>query len=215
MMRLLVALLLLLPPHAAAGPWLREEGSAFLSYSHTVGQDWEQSAYAEWGWTADTTLGVDIWMSDDGRKLRAVTFARRSLGSAGQWLFAGDLGLGSEVWKLPQGPQMDTIARVGLSAGRPLPDGWFVTEAQVDRYLQHSTDWEAKLTVTAGRNLTDAWTIMGQAIAETGSDIGTARSASGTAIWRLSDRLRLAATAAQDIAPTPKRELRLAIWTEF
>lgn len=100
MLRLIFLLLLMAGP-LQAGPWLREKGAGFLSFS-TIQKKAERltdplaymSLYAEYGLRESLTLGLDLG-GDDLGKYKAILFALRPIRTLGdQTRLTAEFGLG-------------------------------------------------------------------------------------------------------------------------
>lgn len=121
----LIVLFLMATP-AAAGPWLREEGAQFLSFSadSTEGVP-GGSLYYERGMTARTMLVVSGSKSRGG-ELRLIASAVRSLWSGYGWQTATQLGAGIH--------DGEAAVLTGISAGRGVTimghQGWLVGDLQ-------------------------------------------------------------------------------------
>jgi len=144
-----VLLMLLLMFHALplhAGPWLREKGESFLSFSLEAdlleGGDFA-AFYGEYGWSERTTVGLDLG-GHSGEMSKALIFVRRHFGTApGGMLLAVELGSG-----LAGG---DRALRPGLSFGRGFDwkghSGWLVLDARALILDEgRETAWEGDLT---------------------------------------------------------------------
>ena len=153
MVRLLVLLVFLAGP-LSAGPWLRDRGEAFLSFS-SIYKHAEQltdplaysSLYAEYGVHEKLTLGLDLG-GDDLGQYKAIVFAThpvRALGDKTKLSF--ELGLGAVNDKF--------ILRPGLSLGRGFTaldkPGWLSVEIRAEmtpelRNIQLGTDFTVGLS---------------------------------------------------------------------
>lgn len=156
MRSILLTLWLCLATPADSGPWLRQPGEGFLSFSgeFVAAGDQEGSAfgtvYAEYGLSKRVTLGFDLGGSEEDL-YKAVAFARMPI----SWL-DGDLKGALELGIGMTDDEM--VLRPGLSLGRGFPlgqiSGWMAidTLAHIDKTgndIQLSTD------VTFGVNVSD------------------------------------------------------------
>ena len=143
-----VLLLILAPGLCAAGPWLREEGSTYLSFSAELsgrlGTDAWISVYAEHGLSERLTVGLDAGGRHDGRAARALVFARLPIVAEGDWRVASQIGIGATL------DDDETVATVrpGLSVGRGLDvmaGGW----AAADLFADLTADGETRVGLDA------------------------------------------------------------------
>lgn len=131
----LVICLLLLPVGGLAGPWLREEGAGFLSYSATL-ENVERtgaatgyaSVYAEYGVRPRLTLGMDLGADERGFS-KAFGFAVLPLGPQDSAMkYTLELGLGMI--------EDEAIFRPGLAIGRGYTlgrrHGWVSVESRAE-----------------------------------------------------------------------------------
>ncbi|MGR3436740.1 MAG: hypothetical protein ACU0CO_17930 [Shimia sp.] len=199
----------LVPVSPAAGPWLRDEGRGFVS-AKVVGRGGADRAelFAEWGWRAATTLGVEIGhdMTRSGR-IDATLFARRALGERGPWRAAYGLGIGANG----DGPN----ARVAVHVGRGLPQGWLSFDGSVTVPVSGG-ETMTKLDATLGRRFGDGdWAGILQVYQSHTKAMGHAYTVAPAVTRKLGDRLvaeiglRLPEGRAEDAA------LVVGLWTEF
>ena len=125
----LMSLVLSLP--AQAGPWLREEGGTYLSFTAEIAEYDEMqgwlSVYGERGIRPWVTLGIDAGGRHDGTAAKALVFARLPIIGEGDWRMAAHLGAGA--W-LDDG-EVAPVIRPGLSVGRGLDlweGGWWAAD---------------------------------------------------------------------------------------
>jgi hypothetical protein len=153
---LMPALWFCLAAPAAAGPWLREAGEGFLSFSvEAVGSGNQAGSafatvYAEYGLSERITLGFDLGGSEDDL-YKTVIFAKSPI----PWLDAdlkGAMELGIGMTR----DQM--ILRPGISLGRGFPlgtaSGWMVIDTLAHIEAQGS-GIHLTTDVTFGVNMTD------------------------------------------------------------
>lgn len=136
--RALALVLAAWPGVASAGPWLREEGSTFLSFSFEAPQEGDgwASLYAERGWGPWLTLGVDAGRSAGRGEGQALVFARTTLGRPdGTTRQAFELGFGARLDE--EGAVLPAL-RTGLSWGRGFETrygpGWVAIDSSVTGY---------------------------------------------------------------------------------
>ena len=134
MLRALI-LLLLVPGPALAGPWLRDVGRGFLSYSGTledVGKsgaaDGYGTVYAEYGLRRNLTLGLDLGADERGY-YKAFAFAALPLVPQSQATrITAEFGLGTI--------QDSAIVRPGIAIGRSFEFldrlGWMSVETRAE-----------------------------------------------------------------------------------
>lgn len=145
-----------------AGPWLREKGTAFTSFSFSASMDLDarSTGYFEFGLTPTSTVGVDLGFSRNhsGAKLGYGTmFLRRALGPTDRTSkLAYEVGIGGTYG----GPKRDMIPhfKTGLSWGRGIElrgkSGWVTIDSGV---LWNLNDYNhvTKVDTTIGMNFTD------------------------------------------------------------
>lgn len=144
----------------AAGAWLREEGTGFLSFSQTVGENRDEdynALFLEYGLTPNTTLGLDAGMGKGLENWQAILFLRRPVGATdGASRRAVELGLGLSgsappLTALPS--DLSPLLRPGLSWGRGLDtrwgNGWVGVETLAELRL-NSGDVALKADTTLG-----------------------------------------------------------------
>ncbi len=153
MLRALI-LLLLVPGQALAGPWLRDVGRGFLSYSVTL-EDVEKSGetnsygavYAEYGVRRNLTLGLDLGAGEQGYS-KAIAFAVLPLTPQTQdTRISAEFGLGTV--------QDNAIIRPGIAIGRSFEFldrfGWMSIETRAEIGIQ-SGDVALSTDLTLGYN---------------------------------------------------------------
>jgi len=154
-----ILLVILAASPAAAGPWLRAEGTTFsattaeISSSDPFGLALYTSVYAEYGLTPRLTLGFDGG-SDTLGNGSGLIFLRFPLHVAEQSRMAAEIGLGAR-WSLTE---RTPLVRPGLSWGRGITlfghSGW----TTLDATLTIPGDGGAilpKLDATLGLNRSD------------------------------------------------------------
>ena len=148
---LVLALLAGAPGGAVAGPWLRERGSTYLSFSFEAPQEGDgfASLYAERGVRPWLTLGVDAGRSAGDGQGQALAFARTTLGpqsDASRQSF--ELGFGARLDG--EGSVLPAL-RAGLSWGRGFETrfgpGWVATDASITGYGSFATVGEEGLAL--------------------------------------------------------------------
>lgn len=147
---------------AVAGPWLREKGSSFTSFSlsATISRDAHSTSYLEFGITPTSTVGLDIGFSrkNSGSKLAFGTlFLRRALGPTDKTnKFAYEVGIGATYG----GPnrEMSPHFKTGLSWGRGISvagkGGWVTVDTAV-LWDVNDSNHVTKVDSTIGLNFTD------------------------------------------------------------
>ncbi len=145
---------------AAAGPWLREKGSAFTAVSFTGNYYLETGTqtYLEYGLTEKTTLVADLgfshqhFLEETGYATVSIRRAITARNAKSKWAY--ELGAGAGWIGSTTLPHL----RTGLSWGRGVEwgkkSGWMTVEAAVIwdlTFAQHVT----KIDTTLGINFTD------------------------------------------------------------
>ena len=127
MIRLVLLLALIMPIGVQAGPWPREVGRTFLSLSgeRNRADSTYASAYAEYGLTPRTTLGVELGRADQA-ETSAILWLQRALDDGqGPNRFAMQSGVGvirRDAYTLP-------VVQGALSWGRGFDKGWITAQA--------------------------------------------------------------------------------------
>jgi hypothetical protein len=198
---------------ALAGPWLREEGSGFLSTSALIGADGTAaSVYVEYGWRPKTTLVGKIDHSASGTQTALVAL-RKPIGPTDKtWRLAYDLGAGVE--------RRDDLtygfARTGLSVGRGLSfgedrSGWAVIDLSFDQPFS-GLDPTLKIDATLGIGLNDTWKVMAQVFfSATPTDQAVTFAPSGIYSPRKNVITYQVGLELNEAGP----HLRLALWRDF
>lgn len=155
------------PAAAPAGPWLREEGTTFISssFSATYFYDLSQSTYIEYGLRETLTLGFDLNTAQSrfGQQSgHATVFFRFPLGEPtemGRWAY--DIGAGAS-WS---GDLISPHLRAGLSWGRGSTlgahNGWLTVDTSARWEFGFSQE-VIKIDSTAGLDFTPVTTGMAQ-----------------------------------------------------
>jgi hypothetical protein len=145
-----------------AGPWLREKGSSFTSFSFSASMnlDAHSTGFFEFGITPTSTVGLDVGFSryNSGDKLGYGTlFLRRALGPTDRPnKFAYEVGIGGTYG----GTNRDLIPhfKTGLTWGRGIEfkgkGGWLTMDTGVLWNL-HNYDHVIKVDTTLGLRFTD------------------------------------------------------------
>ncbi|WP_238365885.1 hypothetical protein [Mesobacterium pallidum] len=204
----LACLMIALAMPAMAGPWLREDGAGFLSFSAEItGGETTAMGYADWGLGTGTTIALSGFAKPgDGAAdlsvIRALPLpSERSVASY------------SLVLKRASGASPGLMAGLGLSWGRSLPGGWLA----VDTRALASPDGravEAKLDVTWGQALRPGLDAMVQLHA---SHDGDALSASlvPSAIVALREGVRLNLGITQGLTGQAETGVKMGLWLDF
>ncbi len=156
--------LFILTPNGAldAGPWLREKGESFTSFSLSASlfRDTNSTGYLEYGVTERSTMGLEMGLArnETRRKLAFGTlFLRRPIGKTdGPSRMAYELGVGATYAGAGTGARAHL--KTGLSWGRGLTlgdrSGWINTDAAVLWSLSNDTH-VGKLDTTLGMTFSD------------------------------------------------------------
>jgi hypothetical protein len=221
---------------AAAGPWARDAGSAFVSLRIAAEESqldmlaglWEPetyvSAYGELGLGRNLTLGADIGGGETSRL--AVSFLRYTLTPPdATWQFAVDAGFGARQLG-EEDPR--ALLRLGASVGRGFGEGgggaWYMPFehdggwAVLDAVILYDTVAEAEiwqLESTFGLRLSDrfAGTLSVKAEEWPGSDLLI--SVSPSVIYELLPGTSLRVGGRMALEGSDAVGLSLALWHEF
>jgi hypothetical protein len=150
---LVLSLIILMGIPAEAGPWPRDKGAGFLSFSVEYDDEDDSvftAAFAEYGITSEITGGLDLGFADD-ELYKAVAFARCPLATGeSDWLLALEMGIGTT--------NDEAVLRPGLHFGRALKfgkkSGWFTIESYA-YYEVEQDKVEASTDITLGFNMTE------------------------------------------------------------
>lgn len=150
---LLVCVIVLAGVSATAGPWPREKGAGFLSFSIEYDDEDDAvftSAFAEYGITSKITAGLDLGFADE-ELYKAIAFARYPLANdTSDWSVALELGAGVT--------EDEGVLRPGLHFGRGLnlgqKSGWFTIESYA-YYEVEQDKVDVSTDITFGLNMTD------------------------------------------------------------
>ncbi|MEO9898044.1 MAG: hypothetical protein ABJD13_08570 [Paracoccaceae bacterium] len=169
---------------AIAGPWLREDGKGFLSFSSEIhaSTDVEGGVYTEYGLTSDITVGgkINVEMGPLGiGDQELLAFIRRPIGPREKrWLAAYELGLG---YRRGEGAN-DAVAYLGFSVGRGFSlwdkNGWMTFDTSLEQPFGASSTLY-KIDSTIGLAFHEHWKAMMQvfiAASEDDTDITLAPS---------------------------------------
>ena len=220
---------------ASAGPWARDPGDVFLSYSLSADttQDaissggfegrYFHSVYGEVGLGRQLTLVFDIGQDDEtaqGSGFVQYTFTR----NATTWQVAAELGLG---YRDVDAAERSDLYRVGLSFGRGFGrrdldwvpyveprNGWFSVDshALVDPDGE-DTLWESEATF--GLFLNDRFGGLLQIKAEEYPDTDLAVFVSPSMLVQLGERTTAQVGGRFGIEGSEEVGLRLGIWQDF
>ncbi len=215
------AMALLLAQSALAGPWPREAGQVFLSFSAETTVDREEplvlpeydaTLYAEAGLGNRFTLGADLYQGPNSHTY--LVFLERTLtpGDARNQ-FAVRLGGGTGEY----GAGATTLGLAGLAWGRGFEtrwgNGWAVLDAQLR--LRSTGGEEVKVDATLGLAPHEDWLVIGQLQAADFPDSPESLRVQATAVRRLSDRFSLEGGVVYGLANSSRAGLKLGLWTEF
>ncbi len=212
-MRIFLAVLILIATTAPApsGAWLREPGTALLTFSRTADQqgNTHDSLFAEFGLTPRLTLGLDAGMARNG-DWTAVGFLRRPLGRTDRPThLAWEMGLGRD--------RTQTIIRSGLSVGRGFNSRWGSGWAAIDTVADFGistfrTDYKADLTL--GWHRDRAMLIMQMQAGDPAFGTPYAKFAPSY-VRPLGKRMKLELGLSLGLVNDDTRGAKLGIWLEF
>ncbi len=203
-----------------AGPWPREAGAVFLSFSGTATVDrdtladpprYDGALYGEIGLGHRFTLGLDLHA--DGTTGTGLVFLRRTLTRADArhqvaLSFGGGLrhrdGTAELLWMAGGSWGMGFDTRWGA--------GWATVEGQV-RGIDTGTG--VKLDATLGLRPSEAWLGYLQLQHASAPDSDETLDLELSIVRRLNDRLSLQAGAVYGLRNSRKAGIRLGLWTEF
>ncbi len=218
---LLAGLALFIAAPAMAGPWAREAGSAFLSFSTeiTLNRDdplllpeYDATLYGQLGLGRRFSLGVDLYQGPESRTY--LVFVERALrpGDA-RHQFALRLGAGTGDNGRGGASLLLLGAAWGLGFDSRWGGGWAVVDAQV-RNRSDGGD-EIKVDATLGLRPWEDWAVIGQLQAAEYPESDPTLRLQGTVLRRLNDRFSLEAGIVHGVHNTAQTGLKLGLWTEF
>lgn len=195
----------------AAGPWPREPGERFLSFSATVaGPRQELAAYGETGLGRGWTLGLDTALDRDGGGRALLLVSRQLTGATARLRFSAEAGAGG--YRSADG-RTQAVLRGGVSAGfgwggaRP---GW----ARLDLLAEsRAGDLAFKTDATVGMRVAGRLTAILQVEGDW-ADRSSLVLAPGI-VWRLRDGVDLHLRAQADVRGQAEPGLRLSTWIRF
>ena len=233
----LTLLLLPLAAPAAAGAWLRADGTSFVSASHERGRDDSSHTafYAEHGLGGRNTIGFRLDHSG-AEETAALMWLQRSLDDgAGPNRWTISLGLGA----LDRGGSLRPVGEVGAAWGRaisrPLGGGWLSVEARlnvvgdlkdpaattdadarVPGYLDNiSLETTAKADITLGLHVTPAMMLVNQVRLEEGENAGFSGRLSTSIVHDVTGRAKVELGLVTPLSDEAEPALRIGTWFEF
>lgn len=216
--------ILLTPLAAAAGPWPRDEGASFLSFSTQVttpsgqigtGLQSYTSLYYERGMKRRLTFGVDAGVSESGAFSGFAFLRAPILQRSETHLFAFRVGLGATG---DNGSMDDVSAMIGGYWGRGLDtrlgSGWATLDVQMHHRFGQS-DVITKADATLGIKPSERWKVMLQVQAGRypGSD-PYVRLAPSVA-WEVKEGRHIEFGAQVGVVGDDRIGLKLGSWLEF
>ena len=236
MIRLAVMLALLLPLPAGAGPWPRAAGQVFLSLSaerDRAGGDYA-AAYAEYGLTARTTLGLELGRS--AAETSAILWLQHPLDDGqGAHRLVVQSGLGA----VRRGEDLLPLAQAALSWGRGFErwgGGWMTAQvlarmtggAPEAMGLQtrgpgrpsilnsfQTAEWQVKADLTLGLRPREGLMVINGLWLEEREDTGFSARLAPSLVWDAPGPVQIELGLVQPMAGGAEQALRLATWLEF
>ena len=211
---------LILPSVVQAGPWLREKGSGFRSFSFasTARFDTATQSYFEYGFSDAMTLGLDLNYfrpSAGAQGGIATLFLRRAItapDATSKWAY--EIGLGATWGAEEINPHLET----GLTWGRGITlrekSGWATVDAAVLWDVSHARH-VAKIDGTVGLNFSDRYSAMMQlfVVHVEGASVTTLAPSLIIAPENAKFRIQIGAEAALgDLSGTA---LKIGLWRDF
>lgn len=206
---------------AFAGPWPRETGSSFLSFSierPTDGdnRDLYYSLYGEYGLTETLTIGVDGG-SDYYTEGEGYVFLRVPVPiTTGRHKFAVLGGVGARQTDTSYAEAIYVIGGSwGMGFGSTLGPGWASVDASVrERQTTDSRLTKVDTTVGVNRSSGQLWFAQLRYSDESRASEPTWELAPSVA-FELGERTRLETSAAFGLKGEQDITLKLGLWTEF
>ncbi|GGH63531.1 hypothetical protein GVY41_19275 [Frigidibacter albus] len=230
-----LAVLCLFAGGASAGPWPREKGDLFLSFSHETASEagsdaagWT-SLYAEYGLTPRWTVGLDLGSGGDTQI--GMIFVQRAVGRQdGPGRLAFSSGVGLQTGAAPQAFGMMGAAW-GRSLGTPLGPGWVAVEPQLRMGVALTDEWpptlvldvdgtllttaSTKLDLTLGATLRPKLIVMGQLQMERVVEGETTARLTASAVRDVGRRGKLQLGVSAPVQGKGDAALKLGTWLEF
>ncbi len=213
-------LILLMTKPAFAGPWPREEGKVFLSFSYELTTDLDGYAftevdhaaaiYGEYGLAPKLTFGIDLFRDLSTPEQTSIVFLRRTLTpSDATHQFALSFGLGDQ--------DNTTLTVLGASWGRGIAtrfgSGWMTVDAQAR--LRSSDGSLGKIDATLGLSPTDDWKLIGQLQLGTASGTNPTARLQTTAVRRISPSLNFEFGVLYGLHNDSAAGVKSGLWIDF
>lgn len=212
-------------PPAAAGPWPREEGTAFVAITPALAEAERRSGpatnfdsfYVEWGLGGDATFAADFYREGFGEEpWSGMVSLRRLLGQddAGT-LFSAELGMG--LLAQPESAH-DLRLRAGLSLGRgfgsSLGPGWTSLDLSFER-RENAQDRVMKIDATLGLRPAPRSMLILQLFHETRTGAGTGLKLAPSTALEVTEGMTLQLAGEMDLQRPEDAEMRVKIWLNF
>lgn len=226
--------LILFPAMAIAGPWPRAEGETFLSFS--VERDRAGNShtglYAEYGWSARRTLGLEIGHTNVG-ETSLLIWTRKAIGNQegpNRFAFASGIGVveqdgeylplgtfdfswGRGIERLPGGGWISADGRIKI-AGKPekvtYREGMSTVEVA---YLTPETT--AKLDVTLGFKPWERTMFINQLRMEQRKNEGFSAKLATSLVYEIKNPAKIEFGLVTPISGPGERAFKIGTWLEF
>lgn len=209
------------PNPAHAGPWPREAGQAFLSFSSVTSMDrmdrsrlpeYDAALYGELGVGRRLTFGTDLYHGPTD--FSHVAFVRRPITrAAAKHQVAVSVGFGQQG----DGTRTDTLWLAGLHWGTGFDTRWGGAWTTVDAQIRRPAGGGdiLKLDATLGVKPGENWMIYGQI--QAAHYPGTDRSAMAevSLVRKIGKRFSLQTGLVYGIRNDTRAGVKLGLWTEF
>lgn len=233
MLRSVLCLVLLFAPAlATAGPWPREAGRTFLSFSSERDRSGNRysSLYGEYGLTSRVTLGVDIGQSGQG-DLTALVWTQRPLDDGEG---PNRFGLQAGAGLVQRDQQTLPLVQAALSWGRGFEDwlggGWMTAQILVRLTARpedaasspiplaggfEMAERTAKSEMTLGLRPRKGLMVINSLLLEDRTDAAFSVRLASSLVFDVSAPLKLEVGLVQPLHGEAERSVKLAGWIEF
>lgn len=240
MARILALFLMLWTQSALAGPWPRETGGVFLSFSAERDRDGNSHTgiYGEYGLSARNTLGVELGYASAGETSAMIWWQRALDGGQGANRLVVSTGLGA----IQRDGAVMPVAQMGAAWGRGLDSvpllqripggGWLAVDARVKvagatetaridqglssveiAYLTPETT--AKAEVTLGLRPFDRWMLINQFRFEDREDTGFSSKLATSVVRDLWGPAKVELGVITPLSGQGEEAVKLGTWLEF
>lgn len=219
---------------AAAGPWPREQGGVFLSFSGQRDREANSSIslYGEYGLTARRTLGIELeqtsldertglfWLQqalgrDNGANRFAVAAGLGVVERDGEVTPLGQLraGWGRGVERLPGGGWLS--AEASLQVAGKIEEVSYRQGYTISEFAYLTPKMTSKAALTLGFRPTEMTMFINQLRVEDRDDMGIASSLATSSVYDLPGAAKIELGIVTPLSGSDERAVKLGTWFEF